>query len=83
MSKSKRNTNIPEPSIQVLKFSLRQHPGIRTETQVIFSCGGGIGNSVMAAAEANKGLVIGVDVDQLRTKAVQLSLLLTSSWLLL
>lgn len=33
-------------------------------TQVIFSCGGGIGNSVMAAAEANKGLVIGVDVDQ-------------------
>lgn len=33
-------------------------------TEVIFSCGGGIGNSVMAAAEANKGLVIGVDVDQ-------------------
>lgn len=33
-------------------------------TEVIFSCGGGIGNSVMAAAEANDGLVIGVDVDQ-------------------
>lgn len=33
-------------------------------TEVIFACGGGIGNSIMAAAEANKGLVIGVDVDQ-------------------
>lgn len=33
-------------------------------TEVIFACGGGIGNSVMAAAEANKGQVIGVDVDQ-------------------
>ena len=33
-------------------------------TQVIFACGGGIGNSIMAAAEANSGKVIGVDVDQ-------------------
>ena len=33
-------------------------------TQVIFACGGKVGNSVMAAAEANKGKVIGVDVDQ-------------------
>ena len=33
-------------------------------TEVIFACGGSIGNSVMAAAEASKGLVIGVDVDQ-------------------
>ena len=33
--------------------------------QVIFSCGGAVGNSVMAAAEASKdGKVIGVDVDQ-------------------
>ncbi len=33
-------------------------------TQVIFGCGGGVGNSVMAAAEAGGGKVIGVDVDQ-------------------
>jgi basic membrane protein A len=33
--------------------------------QVIFACGGAVGNSVMAAAEASKeGKVIGVDVDQ-------------------
>lgn len=33
-------------------------------TQVIFACGGSVGNSAMAAAEANNGKVIGVDVDQ-------------------
>ncbi len=33
-------------------------------TEVIFACGGKVGNSVMAAAEANNGKVIGVDVDQ-------------------
>lgn len=34
-------------------------------TEVIFGCGGGVGNSVMAAAEAAEGkVVIGVDVDQ-------------------
>lgn len=33
-------------------------------TQVIFACGGAVGNSVMAAAEAKSGKVIGVDVDQ-------------------
>ena len=35
-------------------------------TEVIFSCGGAVGNSVMTAAEANdpQGKVIGVDVDQ-------------------
>jgi len=33
-------------------------------TEVIFACGGAVGNSVMAAAEANNGKVIGVDVDQ-------------------
>lgn len=32
--------------------------------EVIFSCGGAVGDSVMAAAEANNGKVIGVDVDQ-------------------
>ncbi len=33
-------------------------------TEVIFGCGGAVGNSVMAAAEANGTKVIGVDVDQ-------------------
>ncbi|WP_099468933.1 BMP family lipoprotein [Konateibacter massiliensis] len=33
-------------------------------TEVIFGCGGGVGNSVMAAAEASGKVVIGVDVDQ-------------------
>jgi basic membrane protein A len=33
-------------------------------TEVIFGCGGGVGNSVMAAAEADGKVVIGVDVDQ-------------------
>ncbi len=32
--------------------------------EVIFACGGAVGNSVMAAAEAGNGKVIGVDVDQ-------------------
>ena len=33
-------------------------------TEVIFGCGGGLGNSVMSAAEAANKKVIGVDVDQ-------------------
>ena len=33
-------------------------------TEVIFGCGGAVGNSVMAAAEAEGKKVIGVDVDQ-------------------
>jgi len=33
-------------------------------TQVIFAAGGGVGNSVMSAAEASGKQVIGVDVDQ-------------------
>lgn len=33
-------------------------------TEVIFGCGGAVGNSVMAAAEAANAKVIGVDVDQ-------------------
>ena len=33
-------------------------------TEVIFACGGKIGNSVMTAAEENYSYVIGVDVDQ-------------------
>lgn len=33
-------------------------------TEVIFACGGAVGNSVMSAAEAKGAKVIGVDVDQ-------------------
>ncbi len=33
-------------------------------TEIIFACGGGVGNSVMKAAEAAGKKVIGVDVDQ-------------------
>lgn len=33
-------------------------------TEVIFACGGAVGNSVMSAAEAADAKVIGVDVDQ-------------------
>ncbi len=33
-------------------------------TEVIFACGGAVGNSVMKAAEKSKKAVIGVDVDQ-------------------
>lgn len=33
-------------------------------TEVVFSCGGGIYQSCLSAAEANDGKVIGVDVDQ-------------------
>ena len=33
-------------------------------TECIFACGGGVGNSVMKAAETADKVVIGVDVDQ-------------------
>ena len=36
----------------------------RSGTEVIFACGGPLGNSVMKAAETNNGKVIGVDTDQ-------------------
>lgn len=42
-------------------------------TQVIFSCGGSVGNSAMAAAEANNGKVIGVDIDQAGESATVIS----------
>ena len=42
-------------------------------TQVIFACGGSVGNSAMAAAEANNGKVIGVDVDQSGESATVIS----------
>ncbi len=49
----------PSPEIQTKAASW-----YRNGVQVIFACGGGAGNSVMAAAEQNNGLVIGTDVDQ-------------------
>ncbi len=36
----------------------------RSGTEIIFACGGGLGNSVMKAAETNGKAVIGVDRDQ-------------------
>lgn len=36
----------------------------RGGTQVIFACGGAMGNSIISAAEENGGKVIGVDIDQ-------------------
>lgn len=36
----------------------------QTGTEVIFACGGSMVNSVLAAAQANNGKVIGVDTDQ-------------------
>ncbi|MDI6601099.1 MAG: BMP family ABC transporter substrate-binding protein [Thermoanaerobacteraceae bacterium] len=47
------------PEVQTLAASWYQS-GI----EVIFACGGALGNSVMAAAEQTNGKVIGVDVDQ-------------------
>ena len=35
-----------------------------TGTEVVFACGGQVGNSCAAAAETNNGKMIGVDVDQ-------------------
>ncbi len=49
----------PSPEIQSKAASWYQ-----TGTEVIFSCGGGICTSIMAAAEAANAKVIGVDVDQ-------------------
>lgn len=42
-------------------------------TEVIFGCGGSVGNSAMAAAEQNNGKVIGVDVDQSPESATVIS----------
>jgi basic membrane protein A len=43
-------------------------------TEIIFACGGSVGNSVMAAAEASKDkYVIGVDVDQSSESATVIS----------
>lgn len=47
------------PEVQSMAASWYQ-----SGTEVIFGCGGAVGNSVMSAAEAASGKVIGVDVDQ-------------------
>lgn len=47
------------PEVQAMAASWYQ-----AGTEVIFACGGAVGNSVMAAAEASGAKVIGVDVDQ-------------------
>lgn len=48
-----------KPEVQATAASWYQ-----SGTEVIFGCGGGVGNSVMKAAESYQGKVIGVDVDQ-------------------
>ncbi len=50
---------VASPEAQTMAASWYQNG-----TQVIFGCGGAVGNSAMAAAEAANGKVIGVDVDQ-------------------
>jgi len=50
---------IPTPETQLMAASW-----FNAGTEVIFAAAGGAGGSVMAAAEANDGLVIGVDLDQ-------------------
>ena len=54
------NSFNPAPEFQTLASSWYNEG-----TEVIFSCAGGVGNSVMAAAESIEGKqVIGVDIDQ-------------------
>ncbi|MDD3349615.1 MAG: BMP family ABC transporter substrate-binding protein [Eubacteriales bacterium] len=50
---------IPSPEAQTLAASWYAEG-----TELIFACGGGVGNSVMSAAEAASTAVIGVDIDQ-------------------
>ena len=49
----------PTPEAQTMAASW-----FSSGVEVIFACGGGMGNSVMAAAEAANTKVIGVDIDQ-------------------
>jgi len=49
----------PTPEAQTMAASWYS-----ADVEVIFACGGGMGNSVMAAAEAAGTKVIGVDIDQ-------------------
>ncbi|MCL2616685.1 MAG: BMP family ABC transporter substrate-binding protein [Defluviitaleaceae bacterium] len=50
----------PTPEAQATAASWFVNDGI----EVIFAAAGGLGSSVMAAAEAHGGLIIGVDIDQ-------------------
>jgi len=49
----------PSPELQALMSGWYE-----AGTEIVFSCGGSIFSSVSAAASANNGFVIGVDVDQ-------------------
>ncbi|NLW79699.1 MAG: BMP family ABC transporter substrate-binding protein [Ruminococcaceae bacterium] len=51
---------VATPEIQTMSASWYDNDGV----EVIFGCGGAVGNSVMAAAQASDKKVIGVDVDQ-------------------
>lgn len=53
------NFFVPQPEIQTMAASWYNNG-----TEIIFSCGGGIVDSILKAAKENKGKVIGVDVDQ-------------------
>ena len=55
-----------DPAIETMSSAWYQ-----SGTEVIFGCGGAVGNSVMAAAEKDGKKVIGVDVDQSRNNFVQ------------
>ena len=49
-------------------------------TEVIFSCGGSIFDSITAAASANDAAVIGVDVDQSYTSDTVITSALKGCW---
>ena len=53
------NFFVAQPEIQTMAASWYNNG-----TEIIFSCGGGIVDSILKAAKENKGKVIGVDVDQ-------------------
>lgn len=53
------NFFVPQPEIQTMAASWYNNG-----TEIIFSCGGGIVDSILKAAKENKGKVIGVDIDQ-------------------
>ena len=52
--------------MQLLEIQTKASSWYKDGVTIVFGCGGSVGNSVMAAAEASNpvGKVIGVDVDQ-------------------
>ncbi|MDO4546076.1 MAG: BMP family ABC transporter substrate-binding protein, partial [Bacillota bacterium] len=53
-----------EASKDVRKLAASWYTAEKNGTEVIFACGGAMGQSVIKAAEKNSGKVIGVDTDQ-------------------